>query len=179
MTSATVQLIFNFLTLKMYAGLTIDGEVRRTYEVQYVPALGNQTDWQTLTNSNVSFYEAFVAKVDASGGLVWALAGGGNEGDEPGGIALDSQGNCYVAAAYWGPWQFAQLTLPANGPGYNASIFKIDSGGILQWAYGIGASAGTIANVINVDLSDKTYVAGRFDGTISFGQTNLVSRGLF
>jgi hypothetical protein len=49
-TSSVALLLFNFLTLKMYAGLTIDGEIGETYQIQFVPALGNQTEWQVLTN---------------------------------------------------------------------------------------------------------------------------------
>ena len=48
-TSSRAQLTFNFLTLKMYAGLTIDGEVGQTYRIEYLTLLGEPNDWQSLT----------------------------------------------------------------------------------------------------------------------------------
>ncbi len=55
-TSTRAQLTFNFLTLKMYAGLTIDGEISQTYRIEYLPAIEGQNNWQllatvTLTNT--------------------------------------------------------------------------------------------------------------------------------
>lgn len=55
-TSTRAQLTFNFLTLKMYAGLTIDGEIGQTYRIEYLPAIEGQNSWQalatvTLTNT--------------------------------------------------------------------------------------------------------------------------------
>jgi len=41
------------VSLCMYAGLTIDGVVGRTYRIQYVPDL-NQTNWITLTDLTLS-----------------------------------------------------------------------------------------------------------------------------
>jgi hypothetical protein len=49
-TSVVVRLSFNFLTLNMYAGLLIDGDPGETFQVQYVPALVSQTNWQAITN---------------------------------------------------------------------------------------------------------------------------------
>lgn len=61
-TSSVARLSFNFLTLKMYAGLTIDGELGQTYRIEYVPGLGGETNWQTLatvrlTNSPFLYFD--------------------------------------------------------------------------------------------------------------------------
>lgn len=49
-TSAVVQLLFNFLTLNFYAGLSIDGEAGQRFQVQFVPEFGGSNSWQMLTN---------------------------------------------------------------------------------------------------------------------------------
>jgi hypothetical protein len=49
-TSTVAQLQFRFLTLKVYAGITIDGEIGQSYRVEYVSALNSTPDWQVLTN---------------------------------------------------------------------------------------------------------------------------------
>jgi hypothetical protein len=49
--------------------------------------------------SNGSF-DVFVAKLGASGSLVWAESFGGSDLDWSNGIAVDSAGNLYVAGYY-------------------------------------------------------------------------------
>jgi hypothetical protein len=61
-TSTRAQLTFNFLTLQMYAGLTIDGEIGQTYRIEYLSLLGEQNDWLplatvTLTNTPYLFID--------------------------------------------------------------------------------------------------------------------------
>jgi len=65
-TSRAVRLIFNFLTVNMYAGLTIDGDVGQMYQVQYVPAFGNQFNWQTLTNVTLTNAPYLFIDVDSA-----------------------------------------------------------------------------------------------------------------
>ena len=49
-TSVPAQLSFKFLSLKMYAGLTIDGQAGQTYRIEYLEGLKQTNDWQSLTN---------------------------------------------------------------------------------------------------------------------------------
>src|SRR5262249_17217035 len=60
------------------------------------------------------FPDAFVAKVNPDGGLVWAGYLGGREEQEARGIAVDSAGNVYVA----GVTRSDETTFPVTvGPG--------------------------------------------------------------
>jgi|SRR6266850_924073 len=48
-TSVRAELSFKFLSLRMYAGLTIDGQQGQNYRIEYVDALRPTTTWQSLT----------------------------------------------------------------------------------------------------------------------------------
>lgn len=75
-TSATAQLLFDFLTIKMYAGLTIDGAVGQQFQIQYASALGNPIHWQPLavvTLTNVPYLFVDPGSPDATKRLYRAV----------------------------------------------------------------------------------------------------------
>ncbi len=74
--STSAQLMFDFLTIKMYAGLTIDGEVGQQFQVQFASALGNPIHWQALaivTLTNVPYLFVDPGSPDATKRLYRAI----------------------------------------------------------------------------------------------------------
>ena len=124
--------------------------------------------------SSAGGVDAFVAKYDASGALLWVRGFGSNGNDYANGIAVDGAGNCYVAGSFSGTVNLGATNLSSQG-GQDFLVVKYSSAGKLVWAWsGSGDDSG---KGIAVDGATNCYVAGSFSGTANFGSTNLISRG--
>jgi hypothetical protein len=110
-------------------------------------------------------YDAFVAKVDASGtGLVYCGYIGGTENDYGYGIAVDASGNAYVT----GRTLSTQTSFPVvagydvthNGL-YDAFVAKVNAAGsALVYCTYIGGSADDVGTGIALDVSGNVYITG-------------------
>ncbi len=89
--------------------------------------------------------------------LSWNTFLGGNELDDAIGIALDADGNAYVAGRSDTTW--GSPVRPFAGGG-DAFVAKLDGTGALIWNAFLGGSAGDNALAIAVDANDDVYVAG-------------------
>lgn len=106
--------------------------------------------------------DAFLAKYDPAGNLVWITQGGGSAEDVARSVAVDGDGNSYISGWYGGTATFGptngSLTL-TNAGGYDAFAAKYDSAGRLtrinyvaspqdDIAYGFGLDGGTNGNFL-------------------------------
>ena len=101
-------------------------------------------------------YDAFVAKLDPTGKIVWATFLGGSVDENVNGIAFDSGGNVYVAGYTWSPDFPATTTLPPGAPA--CFVAKLSPGGA-SLVYSFVFRAGTIGGLA-VDPHGNAYVAG-------------------
>lgn len=110
--------------------------------------------------------DAFVAKVNLTGVLVWAGYLGGTENDGGRAIAVDAAGNAYVS----GFTASTEANFPVavgpdlsyNGGEYDAFIAKISAhGNPVVYAGYLGGSSGDMADGIAVDANGAAYVSGR------------------
>ena len=107
---------------------------------------------------------AFAAKLDTSGNLVWNTFVGGT-GDQGTAIALDSSGNVYVAGFSGTTWGSPVRAFAGSGGYSNAFAAKLDSSGNLVWNTFLGGTtSGDQGYAIALDSSGNVYVAG-FSGT--------------
>jgi DNA-binding beta-propeller fold protein YncE len=106
--------------------------------------------------------DAFVAKLDTSGALLWNTFLGSNGFDLGLGIAVDGSGNVYVTG--WGisAWGCspASCTARAYIGGWEAFAAKLDSSGALLWNTFLGGSGDDFGLGIAVDGSGNVYVTG-------------------
>jgi len=95
--------------------------------------------------------DLLIAKYDSSGTIQWqrSLGGSGNESGE--GIAIDSNGDVYVAG----------VTNSQGAGSTDALIAKYDSSGTIQWQRSLGGSSSDRASSIAVDSSNNVYVVGQ------------------
>ncbi len=144
----------------------VTGETRST-EATFPVMVGPDL---TFNGSDVSFADAFVAKVNSSGtALVYAGYIGGLRADSGSGIAVDSAGNAYVTG-FTIP---DEATFPVEvGPdltvngGFDAFVAKVNpSGTALDYAGYIGGSGSDFGNGIAVDSTGNAYVIGNTDST--------------
>lgn len=107
------------------------------------------------------YYDAFVAKLNASGsGLVYSTYLGGGGTDTAAGIAVDAGGNAYVTG------QTGAADFPTRNPfqtlsGFvDAFVTKLDPSGQLVYSTYLGGRSSDFGNSVAVDSSGSAYVSG-------------------
>lgn len=135
--------------------------------------LTGQAYSSSLENGN-----AYLAKYDASGNVVWALASvqpspASYANSET--VTVDNKGNIYIAGYYKDTITFGSFTLTTADTN-NAGIFvvKYSSSGVVTWVKGgeitnTSFNIGTIQPTVRVDANDNIYLAGGFVNTMTFG----------
>ncbi|QKG59233.1 gliding motility-associated C-terminal domain-containing protein (plasmid) [Hymenobacter sp. BRD128] len=131
---------------------------------------GSSITFGTTTLPNTSLYsnagDVFVVKLTSSGQYLWAVGAKGESEERSGGIALDSQGNVFVAGSFESPQlllgsftlQNATATTVVNRG--DAFIAKLDAAGKWLWAVRSGGDNTDGAASIAVDASGNAYSTG-------------------
>jgi uncharacterized protein (TIGR03437 family) len=123
-----------------------------------------------VAGPNCSFYawrratsDAFLAKMAASGAVLWATYLGGSDRDTTVALVVDAQGNAYVAGNTSSP-DFP-VAEPHIGPPGEESVFvtKFSPGGAVLYSATIGGEAANTANALAVDGSGSAYLLGYTD----------------
>ncbi len=136
--------------------------------------------------------DAFISKLNSSGGFVWAKNIGSTGDDVGRSIAVDNSGNVYTTGSYFGTVDFnpdtaagAVYNRTSTGNGDNIFILKLSSSGNFVWVKAMGGSDYADPLSIALDASANVYTTGYFTGTVDFnpdttgGATfNITSTGL-
>ncbi|MBK7311935.1 MAG: SBBP repeat-containing protein [Sphingobacteriaceae bacterium] len=128
----------------------------------------------TFTLASAGVFDAFVVKLDANGGFVWANKIGGKQWDNGNSIVLDSFGNSYSTGYFRDTVDFDPgintFTLCSGSNGSHAFINKLDVNGNFVWVKQIGGSTNSSAEGISMalDVSGNIYTTGDFSGTVDF-----------
>ena len=150
-----------------------------------------QGDTFFLTTLNPNGSNAFILKLNSSGGLIWAKKLGGIDFTDGYSISVDASGNVYTTGYYSGRVDFDPDTAAADtffitsvGQAENAFISKLNSSGGLVWAQSFGGNDYADGYSITTDGGGNVYTAGYFSGTVDFnpdtaaaGTFNLTSYG--
>ncbi len=133
-----------------------------------------------LNASNPNQGDMYCVKLNRNGGLVWAKIVGGADNysalDEvTPTVALDAQGNVFVAGIYFSQTDMdpgpATLFLPPPTQVLSTGNFisKFDNDGNLIWAKAHGAPYGSMWNrQLKTDAAGNVYLAGYFLGDMVF-----------
>jgi len=125
--------------------------------------------------------DIFIAKYDPKGQLLWAKSAGGDEEERGEGIAVDPNGNVYVAGYFQSDvLSFGSVTLKKDFEIENIFIVKYDPNGQLLWAKSAAGrcSGNSGTRIIAVDPSGNVYVTGYFESPIlSFDSITLKNEG--
>jgi hypothetical protein len=119
--------------------------------------------WGIPPNAHAGQSDAFAAKLDSSGGLLWNTFLGGGLADEGRGIAVDSQGNPYVTGYSLTTWGSPVRDYTALADAFVAKLSTAN--GQRQWNTFLGDSNGDLGQAITVDTSGNCYVTGESDDT--------------
>jgi hypothetical protein len=125
----------------------------------------SETPWgNPVCAFNGGGYDAYVAKLDSSGNLLWNTFLGGSGSDFGRGIAVDDSGNVYVSGDSHGTWG---SPVRSFGGEKDAFVGKLDSSGHLLWNTFFGESGIDYGWDIAVDGSGNVYVSG--DSHVTWG----------
>ena len=128
----------------------------------YVAGISAAT-WGTPTRAYTLGNDAFAAKLNSSGVLIWNTFLGGSGTDYGRSIAVDVSGNVYVAGDSSTTWG---TPIRAYTLGTDAFVAKLDSSGTLLWNTFLGDSGNDIGGrAIAIDGSGNIYIAGTSDAT--------------
>jgi len=124
----------------------------------------SEAAWQG-TNPPVRGYTAgadtYVARLDSSGALVWNTFLGGSGDDYEGFIAVDGNGNVYVAGSSSAAWQGTHPPVRGYSASQDGFVARLDgSSGGLTWLTFLGGSGYDYCSAIAVDGSGNVYAAG-------------------
>ena len=128
----------------------------------------------TISNSNVSQAEVFIAKLDSSGEWQWANSAGGDGGDAAYDMAINSNGLVSIAGAYTGQIQFGTHSLSSTFEDQSFVSFISSQNGTWMGAANLEAELVRITGVSSFQNGDFAIV-GYFSGSMSLGSTNLQS----
>ncbi|MBI2269231.1 MAG: SBBP repeat-containing protein [Bacteroidetes bacterium] len=153
-------------------------------------ASGVNIVWQPVFGGDVA--DAFVAKFNPTGNLLWATFYGGNKRDEGTGIGTDFSGNIVLTG--WTQWIMPGVSFPtgasagnviwqsAGGGGNEAFIVKFDANGNRLWATLYGGNKWDQGNSIATDLNGNVIITGfTLGGTFPMAKTgvNIVQQATF
>jgi hypothetical protein len=111
-------------------------------------------------NARLGGTDLFLTKFDGSGARLWTRQHGNTSANFAQGLALDWNGNVYVAGYTWGA-----LDGQANTGLYDGMLLKYDSSGARLWTRLFGTTSPDYATGVAVDWNgDNIYVAGSTSG---------------
>jgi hypothetical protein len=136
---------------ELASGLAVD-EIGNSY----VTGASYET-WGAPLRAFVGTKDAFAAKLDSNGALLWNTFLGGDADDSGNAIAVDLIGNTYVvgfSSATWGS------PIRAQSGGYDGFVAQLDPSGTLTWNTFLGGAGTDHANAVAVDVIGNVYVSG-------------------
>lgn len=169
---------------RTFGNIALDsgGNLYLAGEFQYTASFGGINLTATVGKNGSGTRNAFVAKVDGMGHVVWAQRMGGEYLSATGGVAADGVGGVYVTGDLDTGWKggtatFGALRLTAPSSTDQVFVTKLNQNGQFLWAKVTGGSSassdgyGIAANAGNI------YVTGDLGSTTSFGAQTLTASG--
>ena len=100
---------------------------------------------------------------------------GGFRGSTSGDIISDSHGNYYITGYFDNALELGNSSYSAENNSRDIFLAKYDNNMEVIWVKKAGGSKDEIANGIALDKNDNIYIAGYFEGSISFDDRLLSS----
>ena len=106
----------------------------------------------------------------------WVVQIGGTNYDRGEALAVDPEGNVYVAGAFGGTARFGTNTITQSA-GTDLFLAQCDAAGTLQWIQQLRVGYSGPPFQLAVDTLGRAALAGAFRGTARFGTNTIVSGG--
>ena len=114
--------------------------------------------WGSPVRAFSGLEDSFVAKLNPNGALQWNTFLGGTAADKGNDLAIDNNGNVYVASnsnTTWGS------PVRVYSGGQDGSVAKLNSSGSLQWNTFLGQVGSDSGLAMALDSNSNLYVTGR------------------
>ncbi len=111
--------------------------------------------------------DAFVVSMRADNSLRWARSYGGATLDAAHGVALDRDGNVYVAGTFTGSAELGMGVVASRGD-TDAFVISLTPEGVVRWVRTLGSDGADAAYGVATDAMG-VYVTGSVRGTVDFG----------
>jgi hypothetical protein len=123
--------------------------------------------------------DAYLARIDANGQVLWARRAGGAKVDYGVDVAVDVSGNCILGGEFTENCTFdgGSTTLTAVGDRFDLFVVKYSSTGAFVWAVGAGGPDYDPFSSIATDQNENVYFSGRFTDSASFGGISVAVEG--
>ena len=137
---------------------------------------GNANFDKMSVQSRSGSLDAYIARLNASGNIIWIKTAGGISQDYGYGIACGVDGNCAITGCYTSRIRFNYLQLQSAG---SSDIFvaNYDSAGNLNWARTGGGRFIDKAFAIAADPMGNFFVTGFFRDSFSYDKLKVNSGG--
>lgn len=131
-------------------------------------------DGTTMISAGQS--DAFIARYDTTGSVVWARQSGGINDDIGNNIGIDSDENLYITGYFNDTAKFDNMTATSAGD-TDIYVAKYTSAGKAEWVQRYGDVYGDTGTGITLDNAKNIYAIGTFQRSPGFGSIQLTSAG--
>jgi hypothetical protein len=108
----------------------------------------------------------------------WIKDADGSDRDWAYSVALDAQGNAYVAGVFQSPTLTLGSFTLSNAGQYDIFLAKYNPAGQVVWAKSVGGPLSEWAVAINVDNAGSLYLTGYYHSAyVLFGMVTLINQG--
>ena len=116
-------------------------------------------------------FDAFVAKFEPDGTLIWAKRYGSSNDEEARAVAIDPMGNIIVVGNHAGTIGFGSAADPThtNLGGDDAFVAKLGPDGAYKWSRSFGGANDQYALSVATDATGNVVIGGGYAGDINFG----------
>jgi len=127
------------------------------------------------TNNSNGDNDIFIIKYDSDGDFSWFKSIGSSNGDNTGGVSIDSQNNIYITGQFNGTVNFGtdinNDTITKTNTNTNMFVAKYSSNGILSFVKTVNNTTNntSMGNDIILDSNNNFYVTGQYEGNVQFG----------
>ena len=170
----------NFLWAQKLGGTLADAGVGITSDgagnIYVTGYFSGTTTFGSTTLTSAGDKDAFVAKLDGNGNVLWANKLGSTGVDKGLGIITDGLGNIYITGAFNGTATFGSTSLTSTGDS-DAFIAKLDNNGNVLSAQKFGSVSTDLGTGIATDGKGNIYGTGGFSDTATFGNITHTSAG--
>ncbi len=120
----------------------------------------SSSSWGTPIRPFSGYDDGFVAKLDASGNLIWNTFLGGSDFDNANGIALDGSGNVFVAGTSRASWGDPVRAFTPGGGWTDGFVAKLNAEGSLEANTFLGKGSPDECTGIALSSTGNVCVAG-------------------
>lgn len=130
-------------------------------------------DFEVTSSGGADIY---LAKLNNHGEFLWVQRAGGPSNCDGWAVAVDNEGNCYLAGSFRGTFEIGDQQFETIGT-VDTFIAKYDINGSLQWVNHAGGALNEDIFDITIDSNGYIYAVGHFRDDITFDDTIYHSIG--